>query len=281
MFSFTVHGTPWRRPSGPPAATAAIGVRRQPRSASSVSRRTTALRLPVHLLDPGEVGLDHLAAGDLLAGDLSRQFECPQLPQLASCGPSWRTHEPLDALEPARAPCRPPSCRGGRRHARAVGAGSTWCGGASRCALVVSLSLQVGVNYANDYSDGVRGTDDVRVGPVRLVASGLASPSSVKRAALLAFGVAAVAGLAIALRHVVWLLAVGAAAIAAGWFYTGGPKPYGYLGLGELFVFVFFGLVATVRHDVRGDRGRHRTVGRHGLRRRVAGVCAARDQQPA
>jgi 1,4-dihydroxy-2-naphthoate octaprenyltransferase len=113
-------------------------------------------------------------------------------------------------------------------------------------ALVVSLALQVGVNYANDYSDGVRGTDDVRVGPTRLVASGLASPHSVKRAALAAFGVAAVAGLAIALDTSLWLLAVGAAAIASGWFYTGGPRPYGYLGLGELFVFVFFGLVATV-----------------------------------
>jgi len=112
-------------------------------------------------------------------------------------------------------------------------------------ALVVSLMLQVGVNYANDYSDGVRGTDDVRVGPIRLVASGLASPSSVKRAALLSFGVAAVAGLAIALSTSLVLLLVGAAAIAAGWFYTGGPKPYGYLGLGEVFVFVFFGLVAT------------------------------------
>jgi len=112
-------------------------------------------------------------------------------------------------------------------------------------ALVVSLALQVGVNYANDYSDGVRGTDDVRVGPTRLVASGLASPGAVKRAALLSFGIAAVAGLAIALDTSLWLLAVGAAAIAAGWFYTGGPKPYGYLGLGELFVFVFFGLVAT------------------------------------
>ena len=112
-------------------------------------------------------------------------------------------------------------------------------------ALVVSLALQVGVNYANDYSDGVRGTDDVRVGPTRLVASGLASPTSVKRAAVLAFGVAAVAGLAIALATSLWLLVVGAAAIAAGWFYTGGPRPYGYLGLGEVFVFVFFGLVAT------------------------------------
>jgi 1,4-dihydroxy-2-naphthoate octaprenyltransferase len=112
-------------------------------------------------------------------------------------------------------------------------------------ALVVSLALQVGVNYANDYSDGVRGTDDVRVGPTRLVASGLATPSAVKRAALGAFGVAAIGGLAIALATSLVLLLVGAAAIAAGWFYTGGPRPYGYLGLGEVFVFVFFGLVAT------------------------------------
>ena len=113
-------------------------------------------------------------------------------------------------------------------------------------ALVVSLSLQIGVNFANDYSDGVRGTDDVRVGPVRLVASGLATAHAVKRAAMLSFGVAAIAGLAVALDTSLWLLAVGVAAIAAGWFYTGGPKPYGYLGLGEVFVFVFFGLAATV-----------------------------------
>jgi 1,4-dihydroxy-2-naphthoate polyprenyltransferase len=111
---------------------------------------------------------------------------------------------------------------------------------------VVSLALQVGVNYANDYSDGVRGTDDVRVGPVRLVASGLASPAAVKRAALTSFGVAAAAGLALAATTSWWLLVVGAVSIAAGWFYTGGPRPYGYLGLGEIFVFVFFGLVATV-----------------------------------
>jgi 1,4-dihydroxy-2-naphthoate polyprenyltransferase len=112
-------------------------------------------------------------------------------------------------------------------------------------ALVVSVSLQVGVNYANDYSDGVRGTDDVRVGPTRLVAGGLAGASAVKRAALLSFAVAAVAGLAVAVSTSLVLLVVGAAAIAAGWFYTGGPRPYGYLGLGEVFVFVFFGLVAT------------------------------------
>lgn len=113
-------------------------------------------------------------------------------------------------------------------------------------ALVVSLALQVGVNYANDYSDGVRGTDEVRVGPVRLVASGLARPGAVKRAAFAAFGVAAVAGLVLAASTSWWLLVVGVASVLAGWFYTGGSHPYGYLGLGEVFVFVFFGLVATV-----------------------------------
>jgi 1,4-dihydroxy-2-naphthoate polyprenyltransferase len=113
-------------------------------------------------------------------------------------------------------------------------------------ALVVSLSLQVAVNYANDYSDGVRGTDAGRVGPVRLVASGLASPAKVKRAALAAFGIAAGAGLILAVSTSWWLVAVGVASIAAAWGYTGGPRPYGYLGLGEVFVFVFFGLVATV-----------------------------------
>jgi 1,4-dihydroxy-2-naphthoate octaprenyltransferase len=113
-------------------------------------------------------------------------------------------------------------------------------------ALVVSLALQIGVNYANDYSDGVRGTDDVRVGPTRLVAGGLARPKQVKAAALAAFGVAGVAGLTLAVATSWWLIVVGAAAMLAGWGYTGGPKPYGYLGLGEAFVFVFFGLVATV-----------------------------------
>jgi 1,4-dihydroxy-2-naphthoate octaprenyltransferase len=113
-------------------------------------------------------------------------------------------------------------------------------------ALIVSLALQVGVNYANDYSDGVRGTDDVRVGPVRLVAGGLAGAGAVKRAAFAAFGIAAVAGLLLAATTSWWLLAVGVASVLAGWFYTGGSHPYGYMGLGEVFVFVFFGLVATV-----------------------------------
>jgi 1,4-dihydroxy-2-naphthoate polyprenyltransferase len=116
-------------------------------------------------------------------------------------------------------------------------------------ALVVSLALQVGVNYANDYSDGVKGTDADRIGPLRLVGSGAASAASVKRAAYLSFLVAAVAGLALALTTTLWLIAVGIAAIAAAWFYTGGPKPYGYAGLGEAFVFVFFGVVATVGSD--------------------------------
>ncbi|MGI9621612.1 MAG: 1,4-dihydroxy-2-naphthoate polyprenyltransferase [Acidimicrobiales bacterium] len=113
-------------------------------------------------------------------------------------------------------------------------------------ALVVSLALQVGVNYANDYSDGVRGTDDSRVGPLRLVGSGAVAPAAVKRAAFVSFGVAALAGLGLAAVTSWWLVAVGLVSILAAWFYTGGPNPYGYLGLGELFVFIFFGLVATV-----------------------------------
>ncbi len=113
-------------------------------------------------------------------------------------------------------------------------------------ALVVALSMQVGVNFANDYSDGVRGTDAARVGPTRLVASGLASPAAVRAAAAGVFALGAAAGLWLALLVTPWLIAVGAACIAAGWLYTGGPRPYGYAGLGEAFVFVFFGLVATV-----------------------------------
>ncbi len=112
-------------------------------------------------------------------------------------------------------------------------------------ALVVALALQVGVNYANDYSDGVRGSDERRVGPVRLVAAGLAPPRHVLLAALAFFFVAGVAGLALAAVTSWWLLAVGAACIAAAWFYTGGPRPYGYNGLGEVFVFLCFGVVAV------------------------------------
>jgi 1,4-dihydroxy-2-naphthoate polyprenyltransferase len=113
-------------------------------------------------------------------------------------------------------------------------------------ALLVSLSLQVGVNYANDYSDGVRGSDDNRVGPVRITAGGLASPGAVKRAAFISFGIASVAGLGLSAMSSWWLIIVGIFSIAAAWGYTGGKNPYGYLGLGEVFVFIFFGLVATV-----------------------------------
>jgi 1,4-dihydroxy-2-naphthoate octaprenyltransferase len=113
-------------------------------------------------------------------------------------------------------------------------------------ALVVSLALQVGVNYANDYSDGIKGTDDYRVGPTRLVASGLASAKSVKQAAFICFAVAAAFGLVLAVSTSLWLIAIGAAAIFAAWTYTGSKRPYGYLGLGEISVFLFFGLVATM-----------------------------------
>ncbi len=114
-------------------------------------------------------------------------------------------------------------------------------------ALTVALALQIGVNYANDYSDGVRGTDDARVGPIRLVGQGLATPASVKRMAITCFVLAAVIGfILVAMVGQWWLLIVGIASIAAGWLYTGGPRPYGYLGLGEVFVFVFFGLVPVL-----------------------------------
>jgi len=113
-------------------------------------------------------------------------------------------------------------------------------------ALLVSLALQVGVNYANDYSDGIRGTDNDRIGPVRITADGLASPARVRNAAFIAFFIAACAGLALAFETSWWLIAVGAICIAAAWGYTGGKNPYGYMGLGEIFVFIFFGLVATV-----------------------------------
>jgi len=113
-------------------------------------------------------------------------------------------------------------------------------------ALIVSLSLQIAVNYANDYSDGVRGTDSNRIGPSRLVASELATASSVKSASFISFFIAIIAGTVLALNTSVWLIAVGFISILAAWGYTGGKKPYGYLGFGELAVFIFFGIVATV-----------------------------------
>ena len=128
----------------------------------------------------------------------------------------------------------------------AVGEGSDTAWWRAGMALLVAMALQVGVNFANDYSDGVRGADNAdRVGPQRLVGSGLVEARRVKRAALAAFGAAVVAGGALAALAGWELLAAGVVCLVAGWTYTGGPKPYGYLGLGEVFVFVFFGLVAT------------------------------------
>ena len=113
-------------------------------------------------------------------------------------------------------------------------------------ALIVGLALQIAVNYANDYSDGIKGSDTDRIGPTRLVASGLATPAEVKQAAFIAFAVGAVAGLYLANRTSYWLIVIGAVAIISAWRYTGGPNPYGYRGLGEIYVFIFFGLVATL-----------------------------------
>ena len=121
--------------------------------------------------------------------------------------------------------------------------GVRWAAGIG--ALVVGLAMQIGVNFANDYSDFVRGADAVRVGPLRAASSGVVAPEHVRWAATGAFGVAGVAGLLLTLAVDLRLLAVGAACLLAGWLYTGGPRPYGYLGLGEVFVFLFFGLVAT------------------------------------
>jgi 1,4-dihydroxy-2-naphthoate octaprenyltransferase len=138
-------------------------------------------------------------------------------------------------------------------HSSHAGGGVLW--GRAVLALTVALALQVGTNYANDYSDGIRGTDEVRVGPLRLVASGLVPAHTVRTASFAAFGLAGLAGLTLAALTTWWLLLVGVACIAAGWFYTGGPRPYGYLGLGEAFVFVFFGLVATAGSALVQQRG--------------------------
>lgn len=119
--------------------------------------------------------------------------------------------------------------------------------GKALLALIVALALQIGVNYSNDYSDGIRGTDDDRVGPFRITGSGASAPATVRNMAFTFYGIAAVAGLALAIwANAWWLILVGVAAIVAAWYYTGGKNPYGYMGLGEIFVFIFFGLVAVL-----------------------------------
>lgn len=119
--------------------------------------------------------------------------------------------------------------------------------GKALLALIVALALQIGVNYSNDYSDGIRGTDDDRVGPFRITGSGASAPATVRNMAFTFYGIAAVAGLALTIwADAWWLILVGVAAIVAAWYYTGGKNPYGYVGLGEIFVFIFFGLVAVL-----------------------------------
>lgn len=125
-------------------------------------------------------------------------------------------------------------------------AGEDWNPRNALTALIVAVALQIAVNYSNDYSDGIRGTDHDRVGPTRLVASGLATAKSVKVAAYISFGFAIIAGSLLALTTSLWLFLIGALAIIAAWSYTGGARPYGYRGLGEVSVFIFFGLVATI-----------------------------------
>jgi 1,4-dihydroxy-2-naphthoate octaprenyltransferase len=148
-------------------------------------------------------------------------------------------------------------------------------------ALVVSLALQVAVNYANDYSDGIRGTDDERVGPMRLVGSRAATPGAVKRAMLIAFGVAGVAGVVLAVTTAWWRVLVGLVCVVAAWFYTGGSKPYGYLGLGEVMVFVFFGLVATVGTAFVSTDHSYRPISDRAFSCDGTGFCMARSDLAA
>jgi 1,4-dihydroxy-2-naphthoate octaprenyltransferase len=167
---------------------------------------------------------------------------------------------PAKAARTTPGPQRPPSWISGARPRTlplaiapvALGTGAAIAGGGGHhlwlawLCLAVALLLQIGVNFANDYSDGVRGTDRFRVGPARLTASGRAKPRTVLAVALVCFLLAAAAGVAIVVvTQVWWLLAVGAAALLAAWFYTGGKRPYGYAGFGEVAVFLFFGLAAT------------------------------------
>jgi 1,4-dihydroxy-2-naphthoate octaprenyltransferase len=167
--------------------------------------------------------------------------------------PAWKSSPDAPAFTPVRlwvAGARPKTL-GAAIAPVVVGTAAATVDGPIRwaraiAALVVALALQIGVNFANDYSDGVRGTDKNRRGPIRLVASGLASPGAVRNASAISFGVAAIAGGVLSLVVNPWLLVVGVAALIAAITYTGGPKPYGYLGLGEVMVLVFFGFVATV-----------------------------------
>lgn len=168
----------------------------------------------------------------------------PADPQAIACVTVASVGQWIEGARPRTLPNAVAPVLAGTGAAAAVGPVTWWL---AVLVLVVALGLIVGVNYANDYSDGVRGADEVRVGPARLVGSGAATPGAVRAAAFGGFAIAALAGVAVVRASGQWwLLAVGAAAIAAAWFYTGGRRPYGYAGLGELAVFVFFGLVAVL-----------------------------------
>ena len=252
-----------------------------PRDAAASPIALRMLKASMNAADDGLAGIQQLAGDATLLFYMSeeaqegrdayvekRRPDFAQFPKPAVARRSV-TREQVGRRGSARGRCRRRSCRcsSGRRAPPARAGDHLVAGGRARC--VVSLAIQVGTNYANDYSDGVRGTDDAtRVGPVRLVGVGLASPAAVKR------GRAASRsrwprspGSRWPSPSGPWLLLVGAAAFAAGWFYTGGPEALRLRGFGELFVFVFFGLVATVGLDVRADRADHRAGRGRGDRR--------------
>lgn len=185
--------------------------------------------------------------GRWVAGARPRTLPAAVVPVAVGAALAWWVWRGSSPVAPGAGACLASGCRHGLSgvalRATALHQPVWWRGVA---AAVVALAVQVGTNFANDYSDGIRGADDDRVGPLRLVASHAASAGAVRRAALASFAVAGVAGLALAAVAGWWLVAVGAACMVAGWAYTGGPWPYGYRGLGEVFVFLFFGLVATV-----------------------------------
>lgn len=186
-------------------------------------------------------------ASSWVAGARPRTLPAALVPVVVGAALAWWVWRGAVPVGSGVGACLASGCRHGSS-ALGVGQGAlhqpVWWRGVA--AAVVALAVQVGTNFANDYSDGIRGTDDERVGPLRLVASKAATPRAVRRAALVSFAVAGLAGLVLAAAAGWWLVAVGAACLVAGWGYTGGPWPYGYRGLGEVFVFVFFGLVATV-----------------------------------
>ena len=186
----------------------------------------------------------------------------------------------IEGMRPRTLPLSVSPVLAGSAVALAAGGFHPWRGVLT---LVVGVAMQIGVNLSNDYSDGVRGTDAHRVGPQRLVASGAATPGAVKRAAFIAYGVGCLAGVGLmVMTHLWWLIALGIAIVLAAWFYTGGKHPYGYMGLGEVFVFLFFGLAATAGTvlvqtlfaPAAGELGRHVAATLAATLAQGTGACA-------